>query len=81
MDRAGSSSTRLAPQPQRHAPIVLGTAGNVDQLSCCRYDLGMTNLGRIDGRDAALPTLGQRSTPSRPMLMSAYDQIEDIGQE
>jgi hypothetical protein len=29
------------------------TAGHVDQLRRCRYDLGMTNLDRLDDRDAA----------------------------
>ena len=40
------------PNPNAAATDVPLTAGHIDQLRRCRYDLGMTNLGRLDDRDA-----------------------------
>jgi hypothetical protein len=40
------------PKPDATTTDVPLTAGHIDQLRRCRYDLGMTNLDRLDDRDA-----------------------------
>jgi hypothetical protein len=40
------------PNPNATTTNVPLTAGHIDQLRRCRYDLGMTNLDRLDDRDA-----------------------------
>jgi hypothetical protein len=40
------------PNPNATTIDVPLTAGHIDQLRRCRYDLGMTNLDRLDDRDA-----------------------------
>jgi hypothetical protein len=40
------------PNPDATTTDVPLTAGHIDQLRHCRYDLGMTNLDRLDDRDA-----------------------------
>jgi hypothetical protein len=41
------------PDPAATTTGVPLTAGHLDQLRRCRYDLGKTNLDRLDDRDAA----------------------------
>jgi hypothetical protein len=40
------------PNPNATTTNVPLTTGHIDQLRHCRYDLGMTNLDRLDDRDA-----------------------------
>jgi hypothetical protein len=65
------------------------SAGHIEQLARCRYDLGRTNLDRLDDRDATTDPdviaeidseirANRTAAQSLDRLMSAYNQAEDF---